>query len=476
VSELAFWTAGELVRAVAAREVSSVELLEHQLDRVARLNPALNAVVTLDEERARADARRADASVARGEPLGLLHGLPMTVKDAFETAGLRTTCGAPELAEFVPDRDAVAVARLRAAGAVIFGKTNLPIWAGDGQSYNELFGTTRNPWDPSRSPGGSSGGSAAAVASGISPLELGSDIASSIRNPAHCCGVFGLKPSFGLVPQRGYIASPPGTLSEGDMTVIGPLARSADDLKLGLEVLAGPDEPDATAWRLTLPPPRAESLGSYRLATWLEDEEFPVDREVLAVLEAATAALDQAGAAVKPARPVPLGESYRVFQRLLAGVSVSRLSEEEFQIVVAAAEANGSPRLRALAQRKREWNAVHEERLRMRAAWAQFFEEYDALVCPVMPVTAIPHDHTPDFEAREISVNGERRTYWEQVAWCAPAGLAYLPAVSVPVGATRSGLPVGLQIIAPYLEDLTAVDLARRITEAIGGFQVPPGF
>jgi amidase len=476
VSELAFRTAAELVRAVAARQVSSLELLEHQLDRVARLNPALNAVVTLDEERARADARRADASLARGETLGLLHGLPMTVKDAFETEGLRTTCGAPELAEFVPDRDAVAVARLRAAGAVIFGKTNLPIWAGDGQSYNEIFGTTRNPWDASRSPGGSSGGSAAAVASGLAPLELGSDIASSLRNPAHCCGVFGLKPSFGLVPQRGYIASPLGTLSAGDMTVIGPLARSAEDLKLGLEVLAGPDQSDATAWRLALPPPRAESLGSYKLAAWLGDEGFPVDREVLAVLEAATTRLERAGAAVRPARPVPLGESYRVFQRLLAGVSVSRLSEAEFQNVVAAAEANGTPRSRALAQRKREWNAVHEERLRMRAAWARFFEEYDALVCPVMPVTAIPHDHTPEFEAREISVNGERRSYWEQVAWCAPASLAYLPAVSVPVGATRSGLPVGLQIIAPYLEDLTAVDLARRVTEVLGGFQSPPGF
>lgn len=477
MSDLLNRSASELVAALAAGELSSVELLSLELERVDQLNGELNAIVTLDEEGAWSAARRADDAIsARGEPVGPLHGLPITVKDSFETAGLRTTCGAPELAGHLPERDAAAVARLRAAGAVIFGKTNLPIWAGDGQSYNELFGATRNPWDPSRSPGGSSGGAAAALAAGLTPLELGSDIASSIRNPAHCCGVFGLKPSFGIVPQRGYLAAPPGALSEADMTVIGPLARSADDLELALSVLAGPDEAEATAWRLDLPPPRAGELAAYRLAVWLDDEACPVDRQVLAVLEAAVGALERAGARLgeRPGEPVPLADSYRVFERLIMGVSASRLSDEEFAGVVAASEADGNPMTRALAQRKRDWNATHEERLRMRAAWAELFRDHDALLCPVMPVTAIPHDHTPELGRRTIVVNGERRPYWDQVTWCSPASLAYLPAAAVPAGRTPAGLPVGLQIVAPYLEDRTAIDLARRIAAVLGGFEPPP--
>jgi amidase len=475
VTALAFRGAAELVATIARGELSSLELLDYHLERIERLNRDLNAVVTLDVERARAAARRADDARARGERLGPLHGLPMTVKDSFETAGLRTTCGAPELAGYVPQRDATAVQRLRGAGAVIFGKTNLPIWAADGQSYNEVFGTTRNPWDRSRSPGGSSGGAAAALAAGLTPLELGSDISSSIRNPAHCCGVFGLKTSFGIVPQHGYIASPPRTLSEADMTVIGPLARSADDLELALSVLAGPDTADAIAWRFKLPAPRAPGLMSYRLAAWLDDDACPVDREVHEVLEAALSALERAGASVRERPgPVALADSYRVFLRLLMGVSASRLSDEEFARVVATAAAEDAPVARALAQRKREWNATNEERLRMRAAWAEFFRDHDALLCPVMLVPAIPHDHAPGLERRTILVNDERRPYWDQVIWCSPASLAYLPAAVVPVGRTASGLPVGLQVVAPYLEDRTAIDIARRIAEILGGFEPPP--
>src|SRR6266849_1336134 len=260
--DLCLRSATALAAALRRREIGCQELLDRYLERVARLNPALNAIVTLDAERARAAAERADRELASGP----LHGLPMTVKDTFETAGLRTTAGAPVLADYVPASDASAVARLRAAGALIFGKTNTPTFAADAQTYNPVFGTTNNPWDRARSPGGSSGGSAVAMAAGLSALELGSDIGGSIRNPAHYCGVYGHKPTHGIVPGRGHIPGPPGTLAEVDIGVVGPLARSADDLDLALSVLAGPAEDRGRAWLLELPPPRRGSLREYHVA------------------------------------------------------------------------------------------------------------------------------------------------------------------------------------------------------------------
>src|SRR5882724_3684932 len=242
MSDLAFASAVDLVARLRRREISSRELLDHHLERIARLNPKLNAVVTLDAERARARAAEADAALSRDDARGALLGLPMTVKDTFETAGVCTTAGSPTLADHVPKTDATAVARLKSAGANVFGKTNTPLFAGDAQTYNEVFGTTHNPWDAAHSPGGSSGGSAAAVAAGLTPLELGSDIGGSIRNPAHYCGVYGHKPTHGIIPMRGHVPGPPGALSEVDLGVGGPLARSADDLELALDVLAGPDE------------------------------------------------------------------------------------------------------------------------------------------------------------------------------------------------------------------------------------------
>jgi amidase len=277
MSDLSFAPATRLVAALARKELSSGELLDHYLERVARLNPTINAVVVLDEERAREAARAADEAIAAGRSRGPLHGLPMTVKESFEAAGMRTTCGAPVLADHVSGHDADAVARLRAAGAVVFGKTNLPIWCSEGQTFNEVYGTTNNPWDLTRGPGGSSGGSAAAVVAGLSGLELGSDIAGSIRNPAHTCGAYGLKPSSGVISLRGSVPPQPGALAPKDLSAAGPLARSADDLELALDVLAGPVEEERTAWRLVLPPPRGRDLADFRLAAWLDDSWAPVE-------------------------------------------------------------------------------------------------------------------------------------------------------------------------------------------------------
>jgi amidase len=441
-------SASTLLAALRDRQVSSRELLEAYLHRIAVRNPALNAVVTLDVDRARAAADAADVATARGHATGALHGLPMTIKDSLETAGMRTTAGAPDLAAYVPASDADAVARLRREGAIIFGKTNLPVYAMDWQSTNPVFGTTNNPWDLDRTPGGSSGGAAAAVAAGLTGLELGSDIRGSLRQPAHNSGVFTLKPSFGIVPTRGHIPGPPGTLSTPDMAVLGPIARSADDLDLALDVLAGPDPAAATAWRLRLPPARGRSLGDYRIGVWLDDPTCPVDANVLAVLLHAVDQLRTAGARLDDqARPLRLDEASDVFERLFA-----------------AAVSPGAA----------DWNHVNEHRHQLRARWATFFENYDALLTPVAPVAAIHHDHTPDVASRTITVNGAARPYTDLSTWTGLAGGSYLPAAVAPVGLTTNGLPIGIQVIAPYLEDRTAVDLARHLEHVLGGFQAPP--
>ncbi|MGZ4201983.1 MAG: amidase [Thermoleophilaceae bacterium] len=470
--------ATELLAALRERRISSRELLEHYLERIELHNRRLNAVLTLDE-RAVDAAAAADYARARGEDLGPLHGLPMTVKDAFETEGVRTAAGSDELLDHMPERDAVAVERLRSAGAVIFGKTNLPALASDGQYFNPTFGASNNPWDLTRSTSGSSGGSAGALAAGLTALELGSDLDGSIRRPAHFNGVFGLKPSYGLVPQRGHL---PAT---ADMNCIGPMARGVDDLELALEVLAGPDQAHAIAWQLELPPPRAAWLGDYRVAVWLDDPFCPVDSSALAVLRAAVGALSDAGVDVVE-RPgaVPLADAVETHRALLMAELSSGIADGAFAAfkVLAAGmppsedESESMQRARLLTQTKRDWNKAHERRRRMCELWAQLFLDFDAFLCPVAPTTALPHDHTPDLNARTITINGEERPFWDQVSWISYASAAYLPAVSAPVGLTETGLPVGLQVIGPYLEDRTAIDIARRLAEVLGGFQTPPEF
>ena len=484
--DLAFRPSFELAAAIRRRKVGSRELLDHYLARIERLNSRINAVVTLDVERARQRADEADRALSRGEDWGPLHGLPITVKDTLETAGMRTTAGAPALSGHMPVQDATSVRRLLAAGAVLFGKTNTPTFAMDCQTYNPVFGTTSNPWDVARTPGGSSGGSAAAIAAGLTGLELGSDIGGSIRNPAHYCGVFGHKPTHGIVPLRGHIPGPPGSLSEVDLAVVGPLGRSADDLALALDVLTGPSEDRAVAWRLELPPPRRASLRDYRVAAWLDDPACPVDGEVGEQLAAAVAAVRRAGASVdEQARPgVDLAEAFRTYLRLLLPITTAALPPEQFAELAALAgalrEDDDSLRARTVrysTERYREWLSASEKREHIRASWADFFRRYDVLLCPVMPVTAIPHDQSGDFLSRTIRVNGAERPYWDLVVWNgAIANLALLPATVAPVGRTERGLPVGIQIVGPYLEDRTPIDFARRLTGVIGGFEAPPGY
>jgi amidase len=482
MTDLPFRSATELTRALAARELSSRELLELYLTRVDELDARVGAVVTLDAERARERADAADAALARGERWGPLHGLPITVKDCWETAGLRTTCGVESLRDHVPEANAVAVQRLLDAGAVLFGKTNTPKWTLDWQTYNDLFGITRNPWNPERSSGGSSGGSAAAISAGFAGLELGSDIGGSIRVPSHCCGVYGHKPTWGIVPQRGHLPGPPGALYEKDLNVGGPMARAAEDLALGLDVLAGPLPAAARAWRLELPAPRHKRIRDFRVAAWLAEPDFPIDTAVRERHEAALDALRRAGATVDDrARPeVDLPRARDLFHRLLSPIIADTFSEQEFE-AIAGLPQEGQPDSvaeysRSLVLRHRDWLFLDDERRRMQAAWDRFFRDWDVLLCPVLPVPAIPHDLAEPMLLRQVKVNGEIRPYVDQVAWMGLIGVVHLPATVAPVGRTPEGLPVGIQIVAPHLEDHTSIEFARLLRSEVGGYEPPPGF
>ncbi len=397
--------------------------------------------------------------------------------------GLRTTCGAPIYSKHVPAVNADPVQRLEDAGGLVFGKTNVPIHAGDLQSYHVLFGATNNPWDASRTCGGSSGGATAAVAAGLTAFELGSDIGGSIRIPAHFCGVYGHKPSYGVIPLRGHVPPPPGSLSAPDMAVAGPIARSAEDLELLLGVLADADGPVVAGWKLVLPGPRARRLQDLRVALWPDDPALPIDDEVRAAIHQAVQALRKAGVKVdEAARPgITLAENFDDYLRLLWPVTTAQLSDKLFARVQEAGRGADPDSVHGRLARyssagHREWLRLNEKREVIRARWRAFFERYDVLLCPVAPVCAFAHDHSEDLIARTIVINGKRRWYWEQLAWISLATLAYLPATAAPIGRSPGGLPVGMQIIGPYFEDRSCIEFAKLLADVAGGFEPPPGF
>src|SRR6516225_4208885 len=386
MTKLAFRSATALAAAIRAREIGCRELLEHYLERVHQHNPALNAIIVTDFRGAQRRADEADTALARGESWGPLHGLPTTVKESFDVAGLPTTWGLTELKDNVAGANALAVDRLLAAGAIIFGKTNVPVLLADSQSYNPIYGTTNNPWDLSLTPGGSSGGGAAALAAGLTGLELGSDIGGSIRNPAHYCGVFGHKPTWGIAPPRGQALY--GNVAASDISVIGPLARGAEDLALALDIIAGPDPVEAAGWRLDLAAPRGNALSDYRIAVMLDDPNCEVDRQVQDILQALVDFL--AGQRVRisdRARPdIDTAALHAVYIKLLRAATSRRLTQEVFERHVEAArgldpgdQSYVSLMMRGVTLSHRDWLAGNEERHRLRLKWADFFRDYDLL-------------------------------------------------------------------------------------------------
>ncbi|HEX2886911.1 amidase [Vineibacter terrae] len=476
-------TAHELVADLAARRVSAVELLDQAIARIEGLDKHINAVVVRDFDRARQAAVAADQALARGERRPLL-GLPMTVKESYNIAGLPTTWGFPSFKDWRPAEDAVVVQRLKAAGAVIMGKTNVPVALGDWQSTNPVYGTTNNPYDVARTPGGSSGGAAAALAAGYVALEMGSDIGGSLRTPAHYCGVFAHKPSYGIVPSRGQtFPGAPAIPSAGDgLSVVGPMARSAQDLALALDIVAGPDEQrDGVGWRLVLPRPRHRALRDFKVLVIDTHPLCPTAEAIRTALARLAGRLDKEGATVLRQSPLlpDLAEATRTYMRLLGPVLTAGRPPAYYEQMRALAASMGadSQSLDAIYVRGanvgwRDWQAAGRARTVQQQQWATLFKTFDVVLCPPMPTAAFPHDHA-EVSARRLDVDGQAQPYTNNIVWAGPATAAGLPASVAPIDRTSTGLPIGVQIIGPYLEDATPIQFAQLLEEAFGGF-VPP--
>lgn len=481
MTEIAHLSAGALLAAIRLGRISCEEAVKVFFGRMDVRDRELNAVVARRTQAALAEARVRDEALARGDPPGPLHGLSMTIKDSIEVAGLPAACGAPALRDHQPAADAPAVARLRAAGAVILGKTNVPLYAADFQTFNEVFGTTRNPYALDRSPGGSSGGAAASLAAGFATAELGSDLAGSLRQPAHACGVAALKPTFGIVPAGGSLSGPVVARRPADLWVLGPMARTVADLRLLLNVLAGPDERLAPGWKLELPPGPAAGA-KLRVAAWLDDPFCPPDRAVAPLLAAAVAKLGGAGVDVEEGARPAFGaeEAFLIHCALMYGEMSFGLPDEVYDYFVARA-GRGRPAVlphvtdvqaAGLAARHRDWLRACELREGLRVAWAEFFRDRDALVCPVAPTPAALHDHRR-LDQRTQPIDGVEFPALQHAFWTALASTAGLPAATVPVGLDATGLPVGIQVIGAWYRDRTVLEVAERIERACGGFRPP---
>jgi amidase len=449
-------SATNAARMLRRKEISSRELTEMLLARIDSVNPALNAVVALRPEAALQEAAAADEANARSDAAGPLHGVPMTIKDSFNVAGLHTTWGNPAFKDFVADWDATVVQRLRRAGAIIIGKTNVAFMLGDfGQTANELYGVTNNPWDTTRTPGGSSGGTAAALAAGMTFLEYGSDLVGSIRIPASFCGIYGLKPSVGIVPLTGF--QPPGPPAGPSdmmyMSAVGPLGRSAHDLRAALSVTGGPEDQAAKAYTWTLSPSRHTRLEDFRVGVVLDHEQSPVSNEVAGPLSNAVDTLAQAGATVVEGWPdgVDPVQDYESFGFHVRLFFAFQQPDEDFATLSEVVD--------------------HENRrMAARTAWSRYFNEIDVFLCPVNFTPAFPHDARP-FEQRTITTPDGERPYNDQAFWVSHASLPGLPAVAAPIGLTPGGLPVGAQILGPLYEDDTAITFAELSGDVIGGYE-----
>ncbi|OYV00114.1 MAG: amidase [Burkholderiales bacterium PBB5] len=477
--------AHELARLLRLREVGAVELLQLYLNRVERFNPHLNAVVVRIDDVALDRARAADAALARGEVWGPLHGVPITVKESFDLAGTPTTWGYTSLTGNVATQHAHAVQRLVDAGAIVFGKTNVPTSLADWQTFNPVYGTTNNPWDVRRVPGGSSGGSAAALAAGLCALELGSDIGASIRNPAHYCGVYGHKPTWGVVSMQGQ--QPPGVacMDAVDIGVVGPMARSAHDLALAMDVLAspvrafGPHGWHPAAWRDPGTPPTR-----MRVAIVRDDPCAEVDATVQQALADLTAFLRARGVQVdEDVRPVDSRECYEAYIGLLRSATGAMLDAavysqalERVQRLPTDDRSYAAWVARASTLSHHGWVQHDQVRRTLQHQWAHFFERHDLLICPIATTPAFEHNQTGERWERMLTVNGKPQSSTDQLFWAGYAGVAGLPATAVPLATSQAGLPIGAQIIGPAFGDPMCLRFARWLEDEYRAFTAPPDY
>jgi amidase len=482
-SEDAFAPAHVLLAALREGNITASALLALHLERIARYNPRLNAIVIPNYEQARRRAADADAAQRTGKLLGALHGLPLTIKDTIEVAGLPTTAGIAARAGLISVEHAPLVQRLLDAGGILLGKTNVPPYAGDWQADNTLFGRTNNPWDLNRTSGGSTGGGAAAVAAGLTPLAFGSDIAGSIRVPAAFCGIYGHRPSETAVPRYGHV---PGSSLPNPalvMAVQGPLARDAVDLEMALNVIAGPGIGEEVGWRLTFPPPRHASLAAFRVALLPYVPWLPVDREIVAALDDLASRLDQIGAKVAEAQPedFDLWKHQEVYDALLHAVVFSDLPADQRERMVQRLQQSSDPfaptQILGLTATATQFISLHSQREHYRASFRAFFRDWDVLLAPVSITPAFAHiSQQTTFATRTLQINGKAVPYSRLQVYPGLASLSGQPATAFPWGRTRQGLPIGLQVIGPYLEDRTPIAFAALLARAFGGFVPPPGY
>ncbi|HEY2068316.1 MAG TPA: amidase family protein [Rhizomicrobium sp.] len=469
-------TARQMLADLAARKISARELLDLHVARNAAMGGKLNAVIATDLEHAQAAAKSIDDARAHGAALGTLAGLPMTIKDGFDVLGMPAVCGNPAWAardKACVDADMVNAARK--SGAVIWGKTNVPFMLSDFQTYNAIHGTTNNPWDVTRTPAGSSGGAAAALAAGITPLEIGSDIGGSLRHPANFCGVTALKPTWGVLSQRGHIPPAPGSYYESDLGVVGPMARDVGDLKLLWEVLRG--KPAATPKPVT----------DMHIAVWDEEPGWPLATEVRKGVARAAAALVKAGARVEHAKPEIDGARMMDFYRVLLMAIIGAGLPEEFtrpleamrdadrKLVRAGGEgaADASTRL-GMAGSYRDVVWAEARRQEAKDRLAAFFADYDAILMPIGMVPPFTHNSEVSFQDRVLEVDGTAVPYPAMLNWIAPATVLHAPALAVQAGHTADGLPMGVQIVGRWNEEDRLFDLAAAVERDLGGFVAPP--
>ncbi|MBW4933734.1 amidase family protein [Marinobacter sp. F4206] len=491
MNSLHYQPAHALLADLKAGKVTSESLTRTFLERIRQHNGAVNAVVTLHESGALEQARAADQRLAAGEAPQALHGLPLTLKDTWEVSGMTATAGAPALQKHMPEQHADIARQLEEAGAIILGKTNVPVYATDLQSYNKLFGVTNNPYHSGHTPGGSSGGAAAALASGMTPLEVGSDLAGSIRTPAHFCGVFGHKPTRSLVSFRGHIPGPPGTQSRPDLAEGGPMARCSRDLELLLGVIAGPRPAESRSWSLNMEPASLDHLEQARVGLWLDDPLCPIDRELSQGYQSLASRLEERGSLVAEAKHQLLNLEHILpaYFNLLGSLLATSLKPAQRRQMKFIARFERWLKLfgpitpcigeygRGVNQAAHQWAVWNEMREKMRSEIESLFEEFDVLLTPVTPTTAIRHDHSQPVFKRRIMVAGQPRAYMDQFCWIALATLLGLPATSVPVGRTKEGLPFNIQVIGAPGKDLTTIRFGQLLEEAgLAGFQPPAGF
>jgi amidase len=478
----AFATAVETVEAIRRKRISARELLNITFQRIDRYNPKLNAIIWQFREQAVARAKQADEALAKGRPWGELHGLPVTIKESFAYRDSPNTWGLVPLKDQKSSRTAVAVERLESAGAIVVGKTNVPVLLADYQSFNSIYGTTNNPWDLTRTPGGSTGGGASALAAGLGALTLGSDIGGSIRVPAHFCGVYGHKPSLELVSMAGHEPGP-WDGSAGipmDLAVAGPLARSARDLALAIRVMGGANGDEAKAWSWRLPAPRQKQLKDFRIGYVGDDPFAPVSSDVGKVYETALGALGRAGAKLERGWPpgLDLQAQFRTYQYLLFALLNADMSGPEREESRRRFERDPNDiSAAATVEPHRRWLGATQRRLAFRAVWQKYFESHDVFLLPTGFTAAFPHDHTEPADARAIETPEGKRPYIPNILyWICAATLAGLPASVAPVGQTSAGLPAGIQIMGPMWEDGTPIEFARLIENLVGRFTPPGGF